>query len=84
MWQGQRVQKTIGHAKSPLEGIKRTSTKIEAHVDMAEELVRELDIEEALKMEIKDTLAHKLKSCVQMGFSMIWKKQKQGKTHYYI
>ena len=37
---------------------------------MAEELARDLAIEEALKMEIKDGLAHRNKSCVEMMLSI--------------
>ena len=43
----------------PWQGFKKkTFTKIEAHADMAERLVRYLVIEEALQEEIKDTLEH--------------------------
>ena len=37
---------------------KKTFTKIEANAGMAERLVRDLAIEEALREEIKDTLEH--------------------------
>ena len=37
---------------------KKKITKIEAHAGMAERLVRDLAIEEALQEEIKDTLEH--------------------------
>ena len=37
---------------------KNNSTKIEVHADMAEPLVRDLVIEEALRKEIKETLEH--------------------------
>ena len=37
---------------------KKTFTKIEAHAGMAERLVRDLAIEEALQEKIKDTLEH--------------------------
>ena len=37
---------------------KKTLTKIEAHAGMAERLVRDLAIEEALQEELKDTLEH--------------------------
>ena len=41
----------------PWQGFeKKTSTKIEANVGMAERLVRDQEIEEALQEEIKDTL----------------------------
>ena len=41
----------------PWQGFeKKTFTKIEAHAGMAERLVRDLAIEEALQEEIKDTL----------------------------
>ena len=43
----------------PWQGFeKKTFTKIEAHAGMAERLVRDLAIEEALQEEIKDTLEH--------------------------
>ena len=41
---------------------KKTFTKIEAHSGMAERLVRDLAIEEALQGEIKDTLERKNQS----------------------
>ena len=37
---------------------KKNLTKIEAHAGMAERLMRDLAIEEALQKEIKDTLEH--------------------------
>ena len=43
----------------PWQGFeKKTFTKIEANASMAERLVRDLAIEEALQEEIKDTLEH--------------------------
>ena len=41
---------------------KKSFTKIEAHAGMAEQLVRDLAIEEALQKEIKHTLKHKNQS----------------------
>ena len=41
---------------------KKTFTKVEAHAGMAERLVRDLAIEEALQDEIKDTLEHNNRS----------------------
>ena len=40
-------------------------TKIEAHAGMAERLVRDLDIEEALQLEIKATLEHRNQAYVK-------------------
>ena len=51
-WGGERVNKALTNAESALEGIKK-NTKIEAHVGMAGQLVRDLAIEEALQDEIK-------------------------------
>ena len=42
----------------PWQGIKKTFTKIEAYAGMAEQLVRDLAIEEAIQDEIKYTLEH--------------------------
>ena len=56
---GERINKTLGNAESTLAGIrKKTFTKIEAYVGMAEQLVRDLAIEEAIQDEIKYTLEH--------------------------
>ena len=49
----------------PWQGFgEKTFTKIEAYTGMAERLVRDLAIEEALQDEIKDTLEQKNQSCV--------------------
>ena len=54
---GDRIQKILGDVESTLAGIRgKTFTKIEANEDMAERLVRNLAIEEALQEEIKDTI----------------------------
>ena len=43
----------------PWQGFgKETFTKIEAYAGMTERLVRDLDIEDVLQDEIKDTLKH--------------------------
>ena len=53
------INKALGDVEYTLEGIREKSlTKIEAHAGMAERLVRDLTIEEALRDEIKDTLEH--------------------------
>ena len=43
----------------PSQGFKNFFTKIEAYAGMAERLVRDLEIEEALQDEIKETLEQK-------------------------
>ena len=48
-----------------LKGFEKTFTQIEAHAVMAERLVRDLAIEEALQIEIKDTLSHNKQYYVQ-------------------
>ena len=54
---GERINKALGGVESTLEVIReKTFTKIEAHAGMAERLVRDLAIEEALQEEIKQTL----------------------------
>ena len=54
---GERINKALGDAESTFSGIReKTSTNIEANSGMAERLVRDLAIEEALQEEIKDTL----------------------------
>ena len=51
--------KLLGALNLPWQDFeKKTFTKIEAHAGMAERLVRDLTIEEALRDEIKDTLEH--------------------------
>ena len=54
---GRESTKLFGVLNLPWQGFeKKTFTKIEAHADMAERLVRDLAIKEALQEEIKDTL----------------------------
>ena len=54
---GEGVNKALGNAEYTLAGIRKNKlTKIEAYAGMAERLVRDLAIEEALQDEIKDTL----------------------------
>ena len=56
---GERINKALGDAESTLEGIpKKTFPNIEAEAGMAERLMRDLAIEQALQEEIKDTLEH--------------------------
>ena len=56
---GRESTKLLGMLNLPWQGFeKKTFTKIEAHTGMAERLVRDLAIEEALQEEIKDTLEH--------------------------
>ena len=58
MW-GERINKALGDAESTLAGNReKIFTKIEANACMAERLVRYLAIEEAIPLEIKDTLEH--------------------------
>ena len=57
--------KLLGMMNLPWQGFKKTITKIEAHAGMAERLVRDLDIEEALQSEIKETLEHNNQSYVK-------------------
>ena len=54
---GRESTKLLGMLNLPWQGFeKKTFSKIEAHAGMAEQLVRDLAIEEALQEEIKDTL----------------------------
>ena len=54
---GRESAKLLGMLNLPWQGFeKKTFTKIEANAGMAEQLVRDLAIEEALQEEIKDTL----------------------------
>ena len=56
---GERINKALGDAESTLAGIReKTFTQIEANAGMAEPLVRDLAITEALQEEKKDTLEH--------------------------
>ena len=52
---GGGVNKALGNSESTLVGIRKTIIKIEAYEGMAERLVRDLAIEEALQDQIKDT-----------------------------
>ena len=62
---GGGVNKALGDAESALAWIQgKTFTKIEAYTGMAERLVRDFSVEEALQYEIKDTLEHNNKSYV--------------------
>ena len=56
---GERNNKALGNTESTLTGIKKKHLKIEAHSGMAERLVKDLEIEEALQTEIKEILEHK-------------------------
>ena len=53
-----RINKALGGAESTLAGIQeeKNLTKIESNAGMAEWMVKDLAIEEALQEEIKDTL----------------------------
>ena len=51
----------------PSQGFKIFFTKIEAYAGMAERLVRDLEIEEALQDEIKETLEQKKNSHMSTG-----------------
>ena len=54
---GERINKALGNSESTLARIRgKTFTKIEENAGIAERLVRDLAIEEALQEEIKDTL----------------------------
>ena len=54
---GRESTKLLGVLNLPWQGFeKKTFTKIEAHAGMAEQLVRDLAVEEALQEEIKYTL----------------------------
>ena len=54
---GGGVNKDIGNSESTMTGIReKRYTKVEAYAGIAERLVRDLEIEEALQDEIKETL----------------------------
>ena len=56
---GRESTNLLGMLNLPWQGFEReTFTKIEAYAGIAEQLVRDLAIEEALQDEIKDTLEH--------------------------
>ena len=75
--EGERINKALGNAESTLVGIwKNIFTKIEACAGMAERLVRDLAIEEALQDEIKDTLEHNNQSYVDWCALLDKKKNK--------
>ena len=58
---GEIINKSLGDVESTLAGNReKTFTIIEANASMAERLVRDLAIEEALHEEIKHTLEKKL------------------------
>ena len=60
---GRESTKLFGMFNLPWQGFeKKTFTKIEAHTGMAERLVRDLSIEEALQEETKDRLERKNQS----------------------
>ena len=61
---GERINKALRDVESTLaeSSGKKTSQNIVAHAGMAERLVRDLVIEEALQEEIKDRLEHNNKS----------------------
>ena len=61
---GGGVNKSLGNSESTLAGIRNKITKIEAYAGMAERVVRDLVIEEALQDEIKETPEHKNQSYV--------------------
>ena len=53
----EKINKALGNAESTLaEFREKTFTKIEAYAGMAERLVGDLEVEEALQDPIKDTL----------------------------
>ena len=59
------INKNLGNAESTLVGIRiYIFTKIESHTGMAEKLVQDLAIEEALQTKIKETLEHNNQSYV--------------------
>ena len=51
-WRGVRINKSLGHAKSTLTGIRKNNTKVESHEGIAEWIVRDLGIEDSLQIEI--------------------------------
>ena len=55
---GRESTKLLGMPNLPWQGFEKKIKKIEAHAGMAEQLVRDLAIEEALQEEIKHTLEH--------------------------
>ena len=60
---GRASTKLFGVLNLPWQGFeKKTFTKIESHAGMAEQLVRDLAIEEDLQEEIKYTLEHNYQS----------------------
>ena len=64
-YEGGGVNKYFGNAESTLAGVRgETFTKIKAYAGMAEQQVRDLEIEEALQDEIKDTLKQNNQSYV--------------------
>ena len=84
---GERINKALGDSESTFAGIWGGITKIEAYAGMAERLVRDLAIEEALQDEIKDTVEHnnqsyidccaisdkgKIRTSLNLPLHMIW------------
>ena len=60
---GRESTKLLGMLNLPWQGFEKKTFKIfDEHAGMAERLVRDLAIEEALQEEIKDTLEHKNQS----------------------
>ena len=59
--------------------LKKTFTKIEAYAGMAERLVRDLVVEDALQDEIKETLEHNNKSYVDQ-FALSEKEKNKNKV----
>ena len=53
---GRESTKILDMISLPCQSFRKTFTKIEVHLVMSERLTRDLEIEEALKMEIKYTL----------------------------
>ena len=76
---GRESTKLLGMLNLPWQGFeKKTSPRIEANEDMAERLVRDLAIEEALQEEIKDTLERNNQSYGEWCAQTDKKKKQQG------
>ena len=62
---GEIINRTLGDSESTLARIrKKTFTKIEINAGMEEQLVKYLEIEEALQTKIKEALEHNNQSYV--------------------
>ena len=62
MWGEIEYTNLLGVLNLPWQGFGgETFTKIEKHAGMADRLVRDLAIKEAIQTKIKATLAHKIK-----------------------